>query len=203
MQAPVTWSPKVCALKFSHPPCASQHRDAVTRLSSPHRGNNHSVWFNLWNRNRDWYCSSNAQRTSRHRTSSWAYLLHVLYLPLRDGIQFTTTKSRACPKPLGYGLNEAMEISIHRIQPRYCARKVMEWPSKTALFWDYNNPNNIMHFYIVILYCKTHMEHKSLFCREVSQFHAYRGLVPSALPAPTPWTTISFISLYICPSNPY
>lgn len=55
-----------------------------------------------------------------------------------------------------------------------------------------------MRFYIVILYCKTHMDHKSLFCREVS-LTAYRGLVTSPLPAPTPWTTIPFISLYISP----
>lgn len=162
-------------------------------------GSSHGAWFNLWNRNR--YCPSNAQRTSRHRTSSWATLLQILYLPLRCGIQFNTTWSRARPNPLGYGLNEAMEISIHHIQLCYCARKVMEWPSKRALFWDYNNPNDMMHFYIVILYCKTHGP--QIF---VLQRHPNYMLTEALwlLPSQPPLLGPQFL-LFLCTSvsNPY
>lgn len=96
-----------------------------------------------------------------------------------------------------------MEISIHHIQLCYHTRMATELPSKRALFQDYNNPNDVMHFYFVILYCKMHTDHKSLFSREVAWLHAYRFLVTSPLPASTSWTVIFYFSLYIYPSNPY
>lgn len=118
------------------------------------------------------------------------------------GSNSTPRKPRGWPKPVGYGLSEAVEFSIHHIQLCYCARKVVEWPSKKS--WDYNNPNRVLHFYLVILYCKMYREHKSLFFRQASWLHAYRFLVTSPLPAPAPWSMISFISLCtMCPINPY
>lgn len=70
----------------------------------------------------------------------------------------------------------------------------VEWPCEKAFIQDYNNLNDVMHFYLVIPYCKMLMDHKSLFSREFG-LHAYRfPLSPHSL---------EHFSLYICPSNPY